>query len=113
MVADRYAEVFAQAGVSALLYDHRNLGISGGEPRQEINPWVQSRGYRDAITFASTLDHIDPDRIGIWGDSYSAGEVYLVAACDPRVKAIVAQCPVFGAGPPDVDPSLEGPCRDP
>jgi hypothetical protein len=89
------------------------LGISGGEPRQEINPWVQSRGYRDAITFASTLDHIDPDRIGIWGDSYSAGEVYLVAACDPRVKAIVAQCPVFGAGPPDVDPSLEGPCRDP
>jgi dienelactone hydrolase len=25
MVADRYAEVFAEAGVSALLYDHRNL----------------------------------------------------------------------------------------
>jgi uncharacterized protein len=107
MVADRYAEVFAEAGVSALLYDHRNLGISGGEPRQEINPWAQSRGYRDAITFVSTIEDHDSTRIGIWGDSYSAGQVFLVAACDSRVKVIVAQCPVFGADPPDVDPTLE------
>jgi uncharacterized protein len=107
MVADRYAEVFAGAGVSAVLYDHRNLGVSGGEPRQEINPWVQSRGYRDAITFASTIKDHDPNRIGIWGDSYSAGQVFLVAACDSRVKVVVAQCPVFGADPPDVDPTLE------
>jgi uncharacterized protein len=107
MVADRYAEVFAEAGVSALLYDHRNLGISGGEPRQEINPWVQARGYRDAITFASTIEDHDPDRIGVWGDSYSAGQVFLVAACDSRVKVIVAQCPVFGATSPDVEPARE------
>jgi len=107
MVADRYAEVFARAGVSALLYDHRNLGISGGEPRQEINPWVQCRGYRDAITFASTFEGHDSNRIGVWGDSYSAGHVFLVAACDPRVKVVVAQCPVFGANPPSVDPTRE------
>lgn len=107
MVADRYAEVFADAGVSSLIYDHRSLGISGGEPRQEINPWVQCRGYRDAITFASTLEDHDPNRIGVWGDSYSAGQVFLVAACDPRVKVVVAQCPVFGAEPPGVDPTLE------
>lgn len=107
MVADRYAEVFAAAGISALLYDHRNFGLSGGEPRQEINPWVQCRGYRDAITHAATLDAHDPDRIAVWGDSYSAGGVYLVAAADARVKAVVAQIPVFGAQPPDVEPSIE------
>jgi hypothetical protein len=107
MVADRYAEVFAEAGVSALIYDHRSLGISGGEPRQEINPWVQSRGYRDAITYASSMAEHDPNRIGIWGDSYSAGQVFLVAACDSRVKVVVAQCPVFGADPPGVDPTRE------
>ena len=107
MVTDRYAEVFAEAGVSALLYDHRSLGISGGEPRQEINPWMQCRGYRDAITFASALDDHDPERIGIWGDSYSAGEVFVVAACDTRVKVVVAQCPVFGAEPPALDPTRE------
>lgn len=107
MVANRYAEVFAEAGVSALLYDHRNLGISDGEPRQEINPWVQARGYREAVTFASTIEDHDPNRIGIWGDSYSAGQVFLVAASDPRVKVVVAQCPVFGAEPPGVEPTRE------
>jgi dienelactone hydrolase len=107
MVTDRYAEVFAEAGVSALLYDHRNLGHSGGEPRQEINPWVQSRGYRDAITFASRFEDHDPRRIGIWGDSYSAAQVFVVAACDPRVRVVVAQCPVFGAALPEVQPNAE------
>ena len=106
MAIDRYAEVFAEAGVSVLIYDHRNLGISGGEPRQEINPWVQCRGYRDAITFASVIDGHDPSRIGIWGDSLSAGEVFVVAACDPRVALVVAQCPVFGSDPPEVRPTV-------
>lgn len=114
MVADRYAEVFAQEGMSALLYDHRNFGISGGEPRQEINPWIQARGYRDAITFAATLRDHDPSRVGIWGDSYSGGQVFLVAACDPRVQVVVAQCPVFGALSPDQAPTEElfGALRD-
>lgn len=107
MVADRYAEAFAEVGVSALLYDHRNLGISGGEPRQEINPWIQARGYRDAVTFASTIEDHDPNRIGLWGDSYSGGEVFVVAACDSRVRVVVAQCPTFGADLPAVEPTPE------
>jgi hypothetical protein len=107
MVTDRYAERFAEAGVSALIYDHRNLGYSEGEPRHEINPWVQCRGYRDAVTYASNAQDHDPRRIGIWGDSFSAAEVFLVAACDSRVKVVVGQCPTFGAEPPGIDPSLE------
>jgi alpha-beta hydrolase superfamily lysophospholipase len=59
MSADHYAERFHEAGFSVLLYDHRNLGASGGEPRFEVNPWVQPRGYRDALTFAETLPGID------------------------------------------------------
>jgi alpha-beta hydrolase superfamily lysophospholipase len=41
MVADKYAEVFYEAGFAVLLYDHRNIGISRGEPRQQINKWVR------------------------------------------------------------------------
>ena len=104
MVADKYAEAFFRAGLAVLLYDHRNFGRSDGEPRQEINPWVQCRGYRDAVTFAETLDAIDPQRIALWGDSYTGGQVIVIGAIDQRVKAIVAQIPVFGAKPPDVDP---------
>jgi hypothetical protein len=105
MVADKYAEVFRRAGLAALLYDHRNFGRSGGDPRQEINPWIQCRGYRDAIDFAVTLDEVDADRIALWGDSYTGGQVIVVGAIDPRVKAIVAQCPVLGAEPPAVEPT--------
>lgn len=107
MVADKYAEVFRRAGLAVLLYDHRNFGRSGGEPRQEINPWIQCRGYRDAITFAVTLADVDSERIGLWGDSYTGGQVVVVGAIDPRVKAIVAQCPVFGEKPPTVEPGEE------
>lgn len=107
MVVDRYAEAFARAGLAALLYDHRNFGRSEGEPRQEINPWIQCRGYRDALRFAERLDAIDPERIALWGDSYTGGQVIVVGAIEQRVKAIVAQVPVFGATPPDVGPSKE------
>ncbi|MGB3716941.1 MAG: alpha/beta fold hydrolase, partial [Candidatus Promineifilaceae bacterium] len=105
MVADKYAETFSRAGLAVLLYDHRNFGRSEGEPRQEINPWIQSRGYRDAVNFVEGLDEVDHERIALWGDSYTGGQVIVVGAVDRRVKAIVAQCPVFGVEPPEVDPS--------
>ena len=79
MVADRYAEAFCRAGLAALLYDHRNFGASEGTPRQEINPWLQCRGYRDAMTFAASLTDVDADRIALWGDSYTGGQVVVVA----------------------------------
>jgi pimeloyl-ACP methyl ester carboxylesterase len=105
MVADKYAQAFCRAGVAALLYDHRNFGRSGGDPRQEINPWIQCRGYRDAIDFAVTREEVAPERIALWGDSYTGGQVIVVGAIDPRVKCIVAQCPVFGSEPPPVEPT--------
>lgn len=91
----RYAEVFAAAGLAALLFDFRNLGASGGEPRQELNPWQQAEDYRHAITYATTLPEVDPARIGIWGSSYSGGHCFMVAATDRRVKCVAAQVPTI------------------
>ena len=90
---DRYAAAFASAGHVVLAYDHRNFGASDGEPRQELDPWVQVRDYRHAITFAQTLDGVDRDRVGVWGTSYSGGHVLVVAAIDRRVGCVVAQVP--------------------
>ncbi len=94
MYLDRYAEAFAAAGLSALVFDNRNFGASDGEPRQEIDPWAQVRDYRHAITYAGTLPDVDAGRIGIWGTSYSGGHVLVVAAIDRRVKAVVSQVPL-------------------
>ena len=41
MYLDKFAEAFAAAGLAALVFDNRNFGASGGEPRQEIDPWRQ------------------------------------------------------------------------
>jgi hypothetical protein len=91
---DRYAEALASAGHVVVAYDHRNFGESDGEPRQELDPWVQVRDYRHAITFAQTLDGVD-DRIGLWGSSYAGGHALVVAAIDRRVKCVVAQVPTI------------------
>jgi fermentation-respiration switch protein FrsA (DUF1100 family) len=101
MALDRYAEVFERAGFVVLVYDHRNLGASDGEPRQEINPWAQARDYRRAIDWLSRRPEVDADRIGVWGSSFSGGIVLVLGACDRRVKAVVANVPF--AGLPGVD----------
>lgn len=107
MVAIEYARAFVESGLAVLIYDHRNFGSSDGEPRQEINPWIQCRGYLDALTFAAARPEIDPDRIALWGDSYTGGQVVVVSACDPRPKVVVAQVPTFGQTTPPVAPSAE------
>jgi uncharacterized protein len=95
MYLDRFAEAFAAEGLAALVYDNRNFGASDGEPRQEIDPWAQARDYRHAITYATTRDEVDPERIGIWGSSYSGGHVLVVGAIDRRVKCVVSQVPLI------------------
>jgi uncharacterized protein len=90
---DRYAEVFAAAGLASVVFDNRNLGASDGEPRQDIDPWQQARDYRSAITFAQSLPELDENRVGIWGTSYSGAVALHVAAVDRRLKAVVVQVP--------------------
>ena len=101
MALDRYAEVFCEAGLAVLVYDHRNFGASDGEPRQTINPWAQARDYRYAISWLGARPEVDADRIGIWGSSFSGGEVIVIGSCDERVKAVVANVPFTGYA--DVD----------
>lgn len=94
MYLDDFAAFFAEEGIAALVYDHRNCGASDGDPRGHLDPRMQIDGYRDAITHAQTLREVDPNRIGIWGSSYSGGHVLVVAAIDRRVKCVVSQVPL-------------------
>ncbi|MFF9182797.1 alpha/beta hydrolase [Streptomyces misionensis] len=67
MHLDRFAEVFAAAGLAVLVYDNRGWGESEaapGKPRHEIDPWEQIRDYQHAITYAQNHPDVDPDRIG-------------------------------------------------
>lgn len=88
-----YAECFQAAGLSCLVYDHRGYAASGGAPRHESDPWKQVHDLRDAISWVRNRDDVDPERVGIWGTSFSGGHVLTVAALDRRVKAVVSQVP--------------------
>ena len=98
MALDAYAERFCAGGLAVLVYDHRHLGASEGEPRQVINPWAQARDYRYALGRLAAFDEVDRDRLGIWGSSFSGGQVLVLGAIDERVRAVVASVPFAGLG---------------
>lgn len=92
-----YAEVLARSGIAVLAYDHRYLGDSEGQPRQRIRMYEQLGDRLAAITFARTLDGIDPDRIIVWGFSASTCSAIEAAMEDDRVAAAILLCPFIDA----------------
>jgi pimeloyl-ACP methyl ester carboxylesterase len=90
-----FAERFAAAGIDALAFDYRHFGASGGEPRQLLSIPRQLEDYASAIAFARSLSGVDPERIVVWGSSYSGGHVVPVAVADGRVAAVISQVPAM------------------
>ncbi|MHB1948479.1 MAG: alpha/beta hydrolase [Gammaproteobacteria bacterium] len=90
---DKFANQFASSGMCVLVYDNRNFGESGGEPRLEVDPVAQIRDMRNAISYAQEQKTVDPKKIGVWGTSFSGGVVLTVAAVDKRVSCVVSQVP--------------------
>ena len=89
-----YAEAFAQAGVAALVFDHRYLGDSGGTPRQRFRKTAQLQDWEAAIEFARAHEAIDARRLILWGYSFAGGHVTTLAARNPDAyAAVLALCP--------------------
>jgi uncharacterized protein len=89
------AAAFAEAGFVVLVHDHRGFGDSGGEPRQDINPWQQITDWRRAISCLQDRPEVDENRVGVWGTSYAGGHSIVLGATDRRLKAVVAQVPTI------------------
>jgi fermentation-respiration switch protein FrsA (DUF1100 family) len=54
-----FAERFAGVGITALTFDFRHLGGSGGEPRQLVDADRQQADFRAAVSLARGLEGID------------------------------------------------------
>jgi len=87
-----FAERFAAAGVSALVFDHRGFGDSAGEP-DLFHPARQLEDWRAAIAFARSLPDIDAQRVATFGSSMGGGNALAAAAEDRRVAAAISQVP--------------------
>ena len=86
-----FAARFAAAGFDVVLFDYRGFGTSGGQPRQDVDHRRHREDYHAALAATRALDGVDPDRVALWGTSYSGGHVVAVAAQDNRVAAVVSQ----------------------
>lgn len=82
MRLDTFAERFSAAGYRCLVFDYRHFGASAGEPRQLLSVRRQLEDWRCAIAYARQLDGVDPERIILWGTSFSGGHVIRIASRD-------------------------------
>src|SRR5215831_12666239 len=90
---DLFARRFNEAGFGVLAFDYRNIGESGGQPRQVQRVGEQLADWQAAIGHARTLPGVDPARLAIWGFSASGGHVFRIAARNPDLAAAIAQTP--------------------
>src|SRR3954468_20627870 len=83
-----FAERFAEAGMAALVFDHRGFGDSGGE-QDLFHPERQLLDWGPAIPFVRALPGGDSDRTPPFGSSMGGGNRLWAAACDRRVAAAI------------------------
>ena len=93
MRLDAFAERFCAAGYHCLVFDYRFFGDSEGSPRQLLSIREQLKDWEAAAEFARTLEGADPNRVILWGSSFSGGHVMQTAAKLPWVAGSISQCP--------------------
>ena len=84
-----YAQTLAERGFLTIAFDPSYTGESGGQPRYVASPDINTEDFCAAVDFLSTLDDVDPERIGILGICGWGGMALNAVAMDTRIKATV------------------------
>jgi dipeptidyl aminopeptidase/acylaminoacyl peptidase len=93
-----YHEALTAAGMAVLIFDYRGFGDSDGD-RGTLSPNAQLQDLRNAITYLTTRDDIEPARLGVFGSGGTGGgNAVLLAAIDERINCAVSQVPVADGG---------------
>ncbi|TQC43192.1 hypothetical protein EEB14_44490 [Rhodococcus sp. WS4] len=126
LTAERYAALFASAGMITLSFTQGSWYGSGsplelvGDPpgaddaneavarvryiRDLVDPYAWVSNVRSALDYIEGEPNVDPDRIGLWATSFGGGVAVYQAAHDDRVKALALQVPAIAP--------LRGPIAD-
>ena len=84
-----YAQEMAERGFLTIAFDPSFTGESGGSPRYVASPDINTEDFSAAVDYLSTLENVDPNRIGIIGICGWGGLALNVASIDTRIKATV------------------------
>ncbi|MEU1443994.1 alpha/beta hydrolase [Streptomyces mirabilis] len=113
LTAERYAALFASAGMITLTFSQGTwfdsgspLQLVGDVPalddgnealtqvrfiRDLVDPFAWAANLRAALDYIEGEPNVDPTRIGLWGTSFGGGIAVHLAANDSRVKALAVQ----------------------
>lgn len=113
LTAERYAALFASAGMITLTFTQGSwfdsgspLQLVGEIPdlndgneararvrfiRDLVDPLAWTANLRAALDYLEGEPGVDPARIGLWGTSFGGGIAVHLAAYDKRVKALAVQ----------------------
>ena len=82
------ARFLPDRGFNLLVFDYRGYGESEGRPSRSGTV----ADARAAVEYVLARDDVDPDRVGIYGQSIGGAIGAVVAASDERVRAAVIDC---------------------
>lgn len=88
------ARVLNAAGYTVLTFDYKGWGDSDGD-QGRLAPYSRVADVQAALTFLALQDHVDGERLGLYGTSYGGSTAIWTAAIDPRVACVVS---VVGVG---------------
>lgn len=83
----RFCRALAPQGFVCLAFDYRGYGQSEGE-RGRLAPQDQVEDLRAAVSFLTTVEEVDTDRIGLIGWALGGGIAIEETAGDERVRAV-------------------------
>jgi fermentation-respiration switch protein FrsA (DUF1100 family) len=87
-VVSVYARRLADHGLATLVFDHRNFGASGGEPRQHEDSAGKLADLRGATSALAAQPSVDAARLGCVGICLGGGYALRHSAFDPRIRAV-------------------------
>jgi len=85
-------QALAQASIASLRFNFRGVGASQGKFADGIG---EREDVAAAISYLSTLETVDKERIGLCGYSFGGGVSLEVAPADERVKALALISPAI------------------
>ncbi|MCC2639400.1 MAG: alpha/beta hydrolase [Moraxellaceae bacterium] len=86
---------FVAAGYAVLEFDFPGWGMSGGWPRQDINPWRRVKAANAALAHLKSQPQVEAHRIVVWGTSFGGGHVVDLVTQHPDLQGAIIQVPML------------------